>query len=453
MKYDKKSNSSGWQCPELKKKIYDDTYRQLHVWDASKNKQLFRKLKEQGIEPNRGSWSPGEVKQLEDVRLFQNSNKNIDVFKIFHNKESRIVLKRSNFWDILSYKICRTFLNIQTRFRYLCQDRAGYKKGGFSQNERKYLKELVIKHGRDWPVISKLMNRSEASLSIVYTNHILNDVNRGPWCKEEKERFIFIATKIMKYNYQNNLPLFQISWGTVSDFVLSRSYHRCQYFGTKNKDSIKKVFFATNFTSSKKKAMVIYLYFSAVCSETEINWRELFILFNGQFNEDYLKKQFMQLVSEISIDFKCALKDLYEKEIMDLKVIYKRINFENIMKYRMRKPQNVAFLKAKYYLLICENNISNLLEKPSEEVIKILHTKYCSNKSTKATTDRTRPSRTGYYKESTHQEVIDLIDISSDDDEFVDVTLIPDNESDEIDVGNTIQNDFKNDDEDIMIID
>lgn len=84
----------------------------------------------------------------------------------------------------------------------------------------------------------------------------------------------------------------------------------------------------------------------------------------------------MQLVSEVSIDgVKFTLNSIYENEIMDLEVVYKRLNFENIIKY-MTKPRNVAYLKAKYFLLICEN-ISNFMEKTSEEVIDILHTKYC----------------------------------------------------------------------------
>jgi len=140
-----------------------------------------------------------------------------------------------------------------------------------------------------------------------------------------------------------------------------------------------------------------------------------------------------------------------------VEVLFKRINFESIMQYCMTKPRQVAYLKAKLYLLIQEN-ISNFMEKTSEEMIVILHRKYCSNKSTNTTADTATPSHLEYKKESTHQEIIDLIDISSDDeDEYDCIDLTHFTGDDDFndnaeDVGDSDENDFVNEDDDVMIV-
>jgi len=362
----------------------------LHVWDtSSKNKLLIQKLKEHGIEAKKGSWTDGEVKQMEEnLNIYQKLNPDIDIFKVFYRGETgdnRAVLKKSNFWDILSYKICRSLTVIQGRFRHLYQDRAGYKIGRYSKKEVEYIRELVVKHGRNWSFISNLMNRSIGSLSVFYTTYIENDINKGHWNNDEKERFLIITNKIMKYNHENNIPLFKISWRTTSNFVLSRSSRSCQYFFSKNKVFLENSFYERYFTSTKKNAMIIYLYFSSVKSKAEIDWKELFVLYNGQFDEVSLKNQFTKLMSEVlNVDFQCAVENLYKKETIDLEVLFKRINFVNIMQYSMTKPLTVAYLKAKYYLLI--HDLPNFMQKTSEEVIVILHTKYCSDKSKNTST-------------------------------------------------------------------
>lgn len=108
-------------------------------------------------------------------------------------------------------------------------------------------------------------------MSYIYTKNILNDINKGAWSNNEKERFLIITNKIMKYNHENNIPLFKITWRTTSDFVLSRSSNSCQNFFRKNKHFLEKNFYDTYFTSTKRNAMIIYLYFSSVKSKAEVD--------------------------------------------------------------------------------------------------------------------------------------------------------------------------------------
>jgi len=82
-------------------------------------------------------------------------------------------------------------------------------------------------------------------------------------------------------------------------------------------------------------------------------------------------------VSKNVDDLKIIFQNLYEKDITYCeKYIFQRINFQNVQQ-SMSNPRTICWLKAKYFLLVGEN-ITKFEEKTSEQIIALLHTKYCS---------------------------------------------------------------------------
>jgi len=404
--------------------INNDPYRLLHQWNIRHDKNLSAILKEKGIEAVKGSWSGFEINQLEEnMKLYKEMNPEVEIYKVFYDRGSwpnRMILRETRFWDLLSFNLCRSLANIQSHITYLYQSKAGFKKGRYSKEEKAYLKELVKIHGKNWSLISNLMNREPTNLSITFHVHIKNHINKGSWHDEEKTRFFCIAERLMQYNKRNQLTIPKLNWSIVSDFVRTRNQGSCQNFAKKNRLVLENMFSDSSFTPLMKQAMIVYIYFSNVSSKTEINLQEMVLLYNGKFNEFYLNTMFKNLMLEISNNEESALQSLFENEVIDSTILFRRINFENIMQYRMSKPRSIAYLKAKYFLLVNEN-VQNFTDKPAEEIITFLYDKYCLKNSP------VQEHITDNHEEASGQ-IIDLVNLADDDNDSINLTYLCDND-------------------------
>jgi len=381
------TNENNKRYPDrINKMLLEDPYRPLHNWNIHRNENYLDNLKQStGIEPNKERWSVSEIEQLEEnMRRYQNINPNVQIFKLLYkgnSKTKRKVFKETNFWDLISYNLCRKLTQIKVSITDHFMKTAGYKTGPFSKQEFRIIRELVKQHGKNWPLISNLMNRSANKLSITYNDNIRNNINSGPWHKDEKNKFLCIAKQLMLYNKLNQLPLFKFNWRVVSDFVQTRSSRVCKGFTKINKQMIENIFIAgdTNSNSTVKEAMILYIYFSTNHSTTELIKKELLLLFDEKFNECKLQKEYNDIISMLpNGDIKDGIRLEHKNLIEKSEDLVKRINFENVVQ-TMSSPRTIAWLKAKYFILVNEN-IEKFKEKTSEQIISILHDKYCKTK-------------------------------------------------------------------------
>jgi len=233
------TENGGCYTDEIKKMLLSDPFVSVHIWKSS-NLDYLKNLKEVlGIEPNIGHWSASEIKQLKNnMKLYQRLNPSIDIFKLIYERktiERTRIYKTTRFWDILAFKLCRILDHVCASLTKHFRAKAGYKTGPCSKHEHSYLRELVMKHGKDWTLISNLMNRNENNLSTVYHASVKNNVNEGPWKIYEKERMLCISKRLMMYNKRHGTLLFKINYRVVSDFVKTRNANACQKFASSNK--------------------------------------------------------------------------------------------------------------------------------------------------------------------------------------------------------------------------
>jgi len=407
----------------IRKMILEDPSRPLHTWNSPGN-ELLDELKTIGIERKIGPWSSSEREQLkENMYYYETANPKIDLYKLIYERGSRVnrkVLKETYFWEVMSYKLCRTLYNIVSHITCMFQAKAGYKTGRFSKKENVYLRSLIKKHGRNWSLISNLMNRTVNSLNKVYNQIIKNNINQGHWNKDEIDRFKHIIGNLMQYNRLNNLPLFKISWRIVSDYVKTRSFTSCQDFMKLSKRLSEKLYSSTHCASLLKETMILYLHYSKIQSKIDFDWNELLLLFHGKYSKNELQLQYNNIESVLpSSDIKDIIRSEHYELIHQSESLFKRINFKNVLQ-TMSKPRTVAWLKAKLHILVNEN-IENFKEKSLEEIITILHGKYCTTKLV----DKDNKSN---EQQSTLKEKINLsIDLTfPDDDDFHDLTHVSD---------------------------
>jgi len=169
----------------IKKMVLGDPYASVHVW-SGRSYEYLKKLKEtSGIEPNKGFWSPNEKMQLkENMELFQSLQPNVDIFTLVYegnSKEKTSIFKETRFYDILAFNLRRTLDSILKTIKHHFMKQAGFKTGRFAKDEYSYMNELVIKHGKEWLLISRLMKRSSIGLSAVYHHYVKNNINQGIW--------------------------------------------------------------------------------------------------------------------------------------------------------------------------------------------------------------------------------------------------------------------------------
>jgi len=439
-----------------------DPYASIHVWYSLKSSaQYLKKLKEiSGIEPKKGRWSDSEVKQLkENMKLYQNLNPDVNIIKLLferRNVERTRIFKETRVWDILAYGLCRIINSIILTIKHYYMKHAGFKTGVYSKQEYSYLKELVAKHGHDWALISTLMNRSTGSLCPTYHHSIKNCINRGPWHHDEKERFFHITKILIQYNQQQGSPLYKFKWPIVSDFVKTRSEHSCRKFAKANEFLFPRLLVQNDFTHLFKEAMVLYLYFTKIQFQVEIDFKELVFLFDGKFKATELREEFKKMIPVLTNgNFKEEIKSQYKKEIKGAKSMFQRINFTNVVE-SMKRPRTISWMKTKYFLLVKEN-ISEYENKTSEDIISILHEQYCSDHTFENKRDTSEQeacisdSNEVSIQIGIHRTTIPSIDLMSDDEderELVDLTLIADGDNDVID-----DNDDAYNITDVMIID
>jgi len=145
------------------------------------------------------------------MELYQSLNPDVEILKLFYeraNKAKTIIFNTTCFWDIISYNLCRRLLTIQTFIFGKYSKKAGYKTGAYTKQEYTLLKQLVHTHGNNWDLISSLMNRTTADVSICYNHQIKNKINEGAWHQEEKDRFLCIVKRLVQYNLKEGSPIF-----------------------------------------------------------------------------------------------------------------------------------------------------------------------------------------------------------------------------------------------------
>jgi len=148
------------------------------------------------------------------------------------------------------------------------------------------------------------MNRDKSNLGVVYHVHIENNIKQGLWDACEKERIVAIVNRLIQYNHENHSPLRKINLRIVSDFVGTRSLNSCQNFVQMNKPLVEKLIVGTLLS---RYAMTIYLNYSNICSEMQIDWYEMILLYNGKFDELQLKAEVKKLMLEVNnYDFKAG---------------------------------------------------------------------------------------------------------------------------------------------------
>jgi len=431
---------------EIREMLLEDPYQPLHVWNISRNKHYLETLKQStGIEHKKGHWSAKEIKQLEDnLKLYQSLNPNVPIFKLIYeqkNKNKSKIFNETRFWDLISYNLCRQMKNIEVSVNHHFMQEAGYKAGPYSKQEYGILKELVKKHGKNWSLISNLVNRCATNLSIVYNQSIKNNINSGPWHKEEKDKFFCITNQLIHYNQQNQLPLFKISLRVVSDFIQTRSLDACRNFLRMNKLMLENIFMS----SIMKEAMILYTYFSINQLAIESKKKELLLLFNGKYSENDLQKEYNNIISVLpNGDIKDGIRSEYSELIQQSESLFKRINFENVVQTMVNR-RTVAWLKTKYYILVSEN-IENFKEKTSEEIISMLHDKYCTTELVNK--DNLEQNLDPEEESITKQKFNSSIDLTflsdddyinniSDDDDYNDFTHL----SDDLDIADVSEGD------------
>jgi len=361
----------------------EDPYRVLHDWTLTKEK-LENLKRTVGIEPKNGAWSVSEEQQLEEnMKRYQSMNPSVNIFKLLYeqrNKSKSKVFNETHFWETLSFNLCRKLKNINASAMLKFCKRAGYKTGPYMKHELSCLKTLVKKHGANWQLISKLMNRTPANLCISYNQNVKNNINKGPWHKDEKDRFLCIAKRLIQYNQRHGYPLYQINSRIVSDFVLTRCSDNCQKFAKNNKILLQTLLLDNTFTLLLKETMILYLYCSKNQLDTNIEWKELILLFDGKYSENELSKEYNNIITELpNGDLKCSIESEYKNLIQESECLFKRIDFENVLN-SMSSKRTIAWLKSKFYLLV-NKNISDYVNKTAEEMISILHDQYCSKSS------------------------------------------------------------------------
>jgi len=142
-----------------------------------------------------------------------------------------------------------------------------------------------------------------------------------------------------------------------------------------------------------------------------LNKQELLLLFDGKYNENDLQKEYKNIISILpNADIKASIRSEYSKLIHQSENLFKRINFENVVQ-TMTNRRTIAWLKAKYYILVSEN-IENFKEKTSEEIILILHDKYCK---TKLVNKDNKSNETQSFVREKINSSIDLTLLSDDD--------------------------------------
>jgi len=347
------------------------------------------------------------------MALYKSLNPKVKIFKIFYeraNKAKTIIFNETCFWDIISYNLRRRLETINTFITRKYSKKAGYKTGPYTKQEYALLKQLVNKHGHNVDLISSLLNRTAESTSTRYNKYIKNKINVGAWREEEKKRFFCIVKRLMNYNQKEGSPIFKISWRAVSDFVLTRSFGSCAMFAKNNQPLLDTLLVHNNFTLLMKEAIILYIYFTKNKSETDIKWEEeLFILLNGKFTEDELKKEYHNIMTILPICDK--IKTEYKSLFQNAEHLLSRIKFENVL-LTMTKPRTMGYLKAKYYLLVYENVPKSFKKNTSEKLIMMLHNKYVSKLIQNETTDLVeQPITRNMIVPS-----IDLTLISDDDD-------------------------------------
>jgi len=436
------------RCPDrIKKMLLDDPYRALHVWNATRTKQYLENLKQTtGIEPKKGPWSFSEVQQLEDnMKLYQSLNPHVKIFKLFYEKKSKTknrLFTETQFWNLIAFNLCRKMENINMFVTNYFIEKVGYKAGPFSKQEHGIVKELVKKHGNNWQLISNLTNRCANDLSMVYNSILKNHVNSGTWHKDEKEKFFCIVKQQMHYNQSNQLPLFKISWRVVSDFVQTRNLDACRSFLRKKKKILENIFINSNTksTSIMKEAIILYTFFSTNQSAVELNKQELLLLFDGKYTENELLEEYNNIISVLpKADINASIRSEQSELIQQCENLFKRINFENVNK-TMTNHRTISWLKTKYYILVSEN-IEKFKDKTSEEIISILHDKYCT---TKLVNKDNKSNETQSFVREKINSSIDLTFLSDDDsindisdDDYNDLTHL----SDHSDIADVLESD------------
>ena len=346
--------------------------------------KILKELKLGGVVPLYGLWSESEVQQLEEnMRNYIAENPSVDIVHLLYSsngKETRRLLKTTEFLNRMAFKIQRTLRNIMVKVKFHFKTWFGYKTGPFSKTEMKRLGELAVQYDKNWFIVSKIMNRHSVGICTKYNRYFRNNVNQGLWSKNELLKYSRIIATILTANKKQNVENNKINWRMVSDFLKTRSISSCcekwrndpllrgRIYNLSNSD--------LNFKFGKehKIALIIYLYYADTDS---FDWDEMVTLFGFHYSKQYIKSRWVKLKAIVPNLYRKSartiVENLYDMYCMDAERNGRNICYENVVKF-MCYPKSPQWLRAKFYLL--KQDLPNHNNMSAEDIITALHNKY-----------------------------------------------------------------------------
>ena len=271
----------------------------------------------------------------------------------------------------MAFKIQRTLHNVMVKVTCHFKTRFGFKIGRFSETELKQLGDLAVKYDKNWLIVSKIMNRYSMDIATKYNNDVRNNVNQGPWSKNELLKYSRITAAILRANKKKNVDNNKINWRMVSDFLKTRCISSCskkwrydallreRIYNLSNSD------FNRKFGKEHKIGLIIYLYYDDTDS---FYWDEIVSLFGFH----YVKlKAIVPKTHRKST--RTIVEYLYDMYCMDVERNGRNICYENVVKF-MCFPKSPQWLRAKFYLL--KQDLPNHKNMSAEDIITALHNKY-----------------------------------------------------------------------------
>lgn len=177
--------------------------------------------------------------------------------------------ERSGFYRVVARGLNRPLFSVYRRIIRIYDNHNHI--GKYSSEEVNKLRELRMKHGRNWQAIAAHLGRSAASVKD--RCRLLNEnCNRGAWSADEEER---LAAAV--YDMAQVLPGEQvtkgISWGEVSNRVRTRSEKQCRtkwlnYLNWKRTSGVE-------WSKADDIQLICRLSVCGVAEESQVDWSSL----------------------------------------------------------------------------------------------------------------------------------------------------------------------------------
>ncbi|XP_019396380.1 PREDICTED: transcription termination factor 1 [Crocodylus porosus] len=339
---------------------------------AGRDLNRFKKFKNEGVAVKFGRFSKKENNQIQkNVEDFlsltglESAEKLLFTYRFPEEKQSITRLKvKYGFCEKIAKRIPRPWRLIYVRARKMF-DPNNYK-GRYSEDEKEQLKRYHAMHGNNWKKISEMMNRSNLSVALKYSQ-MKAQINAGPWTKEETQRLIKAVEEIIqeraikedsdslflenseetlsveRKNLYRNLP-----WVDIQTKVGTRHWRQCKAKWlsvlTKKMSNGEALYHGTKGLQAKIN-LIERLYNMKVEDANEINWEELSSIF-GDVPEAYVQGKFSRLKATYvpfwhSKSFPEIIDYLYDETIpllqKKLEKQQDRFSYENLSSSQQKK--------------------------------------------------------------------------------------------------------------------